>query len=162
MSDETPRRDPRRLQVYEADGITVTFDPARCFHSGNCIRSLPLVFDTSRRRWIRPECASVDEVATVVANCPSGALRFARADGVAESVPESLTMRPMRHGPLLVRGLVRLVRPDGSLILEDHRLALCRCGGTANPPFCDGTHVRQRFRDPVEPAPPAGDTVGGA
>jgi uncharacterized Fe-S cluster protein YjdI len=65
-----------RLQVYETDGITVTFDPARCVHSGICVRGLPDVFDVGRRRWVRPELASADLVAAQVRRCPSGALQF--------------------------------------------------------------------------------------
>ena len=48
----------KRLQVYEAPGITVTFDPNLCVHSGACIRGLPDVFDVGRKRWVRPELAS--------------------------------------------------------------------------------------------------------
>lgn len=68
----------QRLQVYETDGITVTFDPTRCTHSGRCIRGLPAVFDIRRRRWVSPEAAPVDEVAAQVARCPSGALQSYR------------------------------------------------------------------------------------
>lgn len=67
-----------RLQVYETPEITVTFDPSICIHSGNCVRGLPAVFDTSRRRWIRPEAASPDDVEAQVARCPSGALQCHR------------------------------------------------------------------------------------
>ncbi len=67
-----------RLQTYEAPGITVTFDPEVCIHSGICVRGLQAVFDTSRRRWIRPEHATPDEVAAQVERCPSGALQYRR------------------------------------------------------------------------------------
>jgi uncharacterized Fe-S cluster protein YjdI len=69
-----------RIQTYEADGITVTFDPARCTHSGRCVRGLPSVFDTARKRWIRPELATADEVVDQVARCPSGALQYERTE----------------------------------------------------------------------------------
>jgi uncharacterized Fe-S cluster protein YjdI len=68
----------KRLQVYETPGITVTFEPDLCIHSGNCIRGLPAVFDVRRKRWVRPEAASADEVAAQVARCPSGALKSYR------------------------------------------------------------------------------------
>jgi uncharacterized Fe-S cluster protein YjdI len=69
---------PKPLQTYHAPGITVTFDPNVCVHSGVCVRGLPLVFDVKRKRWVRPELASPDEVAAQVARCPSGALQCTR------------------------------------------------------------------------------------
>lgn len=66
----------KRLQVYETDEITVTFDPEICIHSGVCVRGLPAVFDVSRKRWIRPELAPAEAVAAQVARCPSGALQY--------------------------------------------------------------------------------------
>lgn len=68
----------RRLQVYETPDITVTFEPGLCQHSGNCIRGLPGVFDVRRKRWIRPEAASADEVEAQVGRCPSQALKSYR------------------------------------------------------------------------------------
>lgn len=69
---------PKRLQVYETPGITVTFDPETCVHSGCCVRGLPAVFDVGRTRWVRPEAATPDEVAAQIERCPSGALRYIR------------------------------------------------------------------------------------
>jgi uncharacterized Fe-S cluster protein YjdI len=66
------------LQTYEAPGITVTFDPNVCRHTAICLRGLPAVFDVKRKRWIRPEPASADEVAAQVERCPSGALQYER------------------------------------------------------------------------------------
>ena len=65
----------QRLQTYEAPGITVTFDPTICIHAGKCVRGLPAVFDTKRKRWIQPEAATPEAVAEQVAKCPSGALQ---------------------------------------------------------------------------------------
>lgn len=74
-----------RLQVYPTPEITVTFDPALCIHSGNCVRGLPAVFDVGRRRWVRPEAATAEQVAAQIARCPSGALKYYRP---GETVPE--------------------------------------------------------------------------
>jgi len=63
----------------------VTFDPTLCIHSGNCVRGLPAVFDVGRRRWVRPEAATADQVAAQIARCPSGALKSYRP---GETVPE--------------------------------------------------------------------------
>lgn len=75
----------KRLQVYETPAITVTFEPALCIHSGNCIRGLPEVFDVRRKRWVRPETASAEAVAAQVARCPSRALKSYRP---GEPVPD--------------------------------------------------------------------------
>jgi uncharacterized Fe-S cluster protein YjdI len=66
----------KRLQTYSAPGITVTFDPNVCFHSGVCLATLPAVFDVKRSRWVRPEAAPPAAVAAAVQRCPSGALQF--------------------------------------------------------------------------------------
>ena len=66
----------RKLQVYETPGITVTFEPDVCIHSGVCLRGLPDVFDVKRKHWVRPELAAAADVAEQVRRCPSGALQF--------------------------------------------------------------------------------------
>jgi uncharacterized Fe-S cluster protein YjdI len=66
---------PKRLQTYETADIIVTFDPNLCIHSGNCLRGLPLVFDRKRKRWIRPQLAAPNDVASQIERCPSGALQ---------------------------------------------------------------------------------------
>ena len=66
----------KRLQVYETSEITVTFDPNVCIHSGVCVRGLPAVFDIKRKRWVRPELATAEQVAAQVSRCPSGALQY--------------------------------------------------------------------------------------
>ena len=55
----------KRLQVYETDAITVTFDPNICAHSAVCLRTLPAVFDVTRRKWIQPELATASVRLTI-------------------------------------------------------------------------------------------------
>ena len=43
-------------------------------------------------------------------------------------------------------GNIRVVSQDGKILREDTRVALCRCGYSANKPFCDATHRRVGFR----------------
>jgi uncharacterized Fe-S cluster protein YjdI len=40
------------------------------------VRGLPLVFDVKRKRWVRPELATAEEVAALIRKCPSGALQY--------------------------------------------------------------------------------------
>jgi CDGSH-type Zn-finger protein len=51
------------------------------------------------------------------------------------------------NGPLRVEGDFELVDQDGNAFGLGGRtsVTLCRCGLSANSPFCDGTHKRQGF-----------------
>ena len=56
-------------------------------------------------------------------------------------------MTPYPDGPLLVRGDVDIVGPDGTVLPRRRRtIALCRCGMSALKPFCDGSHKAAGFR----------------
>jgi glutamate synthase domain-containing protein 2/CDGSH-type Zn-finger protein len=57
------------------------------------------------------------------------------------------TIEPSGNGPYLVKDLDNLTGPDGNPIDTKPKMALCRCGKTANRPFCDGTHVAENFSD---------------
>src|SRR5437867_2243670 len=53
---------------------------------------------------------------------------------------------PKTDGPLLVSGSVEIVSGTGKTILRTMNTALCRCGSSANKPFCDGTHAKVGFK----------------
>jgi Iron-binding zinc finger CDGSH type len=90
--------------------------------------------------------AGAEAIAAVVEECPTGALHYRRLDGGSqETGDEETTVDPRPNGPLFLRGRLRIVDPEGGVIREDTRVALCRCGGSANKPFCDGTHRRIGF-----------------
>jgi CDGSH-type Zn-finger protein/uncharacterized Fe-S cluster protein YjdI len=141
----------KRLQTYETDAVTVTYDPTRCIHAAECVRRLPPVFDTSVARWIRPERASVDEVMATVARCPTGALQAKRADGVIEVPAVPVTAQVTARGPVYVRGEVTIKDHTGAVVATGTRVALCRCGASQNKPFCDGSHRAAGFSDPGIP-----------
>ena len=53
----------------------------------------------------------------------------------------AVTIRVRRDGPLKVTGPVHLVDHEGRPIeVEGDDLVLCRCGRSADKPFCDGSH----------------------
>ena len=148
MSDELIRERRRRgeARVYGDDRIEVEWEPKLCIHAQACIRGLPEVFDAQSRPWIRVAAADADRIAETVAACPTGALHFRRLDGgPQEEAPAETVVVPRENGPLFLHGRLRIEDPDGKLIREDTRVALCRCGGSANKPFCDGTHRRIGF-----------------
>lgn len=149
------------MRHYADDAIDVSYDVRRCIHAAECIRGLPAVFDSSRRPWIVPSAASADAIADVIARCPSGALHFTRRDGGPSETPQKPTMiEPTPGGPYYVRGFVELRSADGSSVVEDVRMALCRCGQSHNKPFCDNSHFAAGFDDPgavPKSAPPTED-----
>jgi len=137
-------------KVYRGEGIEVSFDLDRCIHIGECLLTLPQVFDLERRPWIDPDAADPDEVADMILRCPSGALQFRRLDGGAEETHATTNVEPMRNGPLRVTGEIRVRLDDGSEEILA-RATLCRCGESARKPFCDNTHLRNGFQAPGEP-----------
>jgi CDGSH-type Zn-finger protein/uncharacterized Fe-S cluster protein YjdI len=152
MDEPTVSRDETRYEAgikkdYANDQIVVTWEPAYCIHTADCLNGLPAVFDPWRHPWIAVDEASADEIADVVLRCPTGALHFQRLDGGdQEPEPSDPTVQLRPNGPLFVRGKIRIEDASGHLIREDTRVALCRCGGSENKPFCDGTHRSIGFR----------------
>ena len=52
-----------------------------------------------------------------------------------------VTITPRKNGPYMVQGPLKLVDPAGNEFkVEDDIIMLCRCGESANKPFCDGAH----------------------
>jgi len=145
--EEEARKQPNVAKEYRNDEIVVYWEPSLCIHSANCLVMNPRVFDSMRRPWIDLSEADADDVADAVMTCPSGALHFKRLDGGAEEETDGTTrLYARRDGPIWVRGAVRIVDHEGTVIREDTRVALCRCGQSANKPFCDNTHKKIGFK----------------
>jgi CDGSH-type Zn-finger protein/uncharacterized Fe-S cluster protein YjdI len=57
-----------------------------------------------------------------------------------------LAIDPQANGPLKVRGNLEITSGTGRVVARVTTTYLCRCGGSANKPFCDGTHTKIGFR----------------
>jgi len=57
-----------------------------------------------------------------------------------------LAVDPQLNGPLRVRGNLEIVSGTGRVVARTTTTFLCRCGGSASKPFCDGTHARNGFK----------------
>jgi CDGSH-type Zn-finger protein len=111
---------------------------------------LPTVFEKNKRPWVQPDNDSADNVTVTVQACPSGALHYTRKDGgEAEAIGEQNTIRLTRNGPLYIHGDITIVNSAGEEILNDTRVTLCRCGASANKPFCDNSHIAIGFQAPA-------------
>ncbi len=59
---------------------------------------------------------------------------------------ETPTIKPTENGPYLVTGCRDLKSYAGDkTFTSDGTIALCRCGGSKNKPYCDGTHKTNGF-----------------
>ena len=58
----------------------------------------------------------------------------------------ALAIDPQPDGPLQVRGNLEITSGTGRVVARVTGGRLCRCGGSATKPFCDGTHARIGFR----------------
>jgi uncharacterized Fe-S cluster protein YjdI/CDGSH-type Zn-finger protein len=140
------RHVPRVARVYKDEGIEVRWEPLLCVHTGHCARQLPNVFRPRETPWIHPEEASADVVASIISNCPSGALTFVRTDGGPQETPaDPTTVEPQPNGPLYLRGKITVVGPESEVLRTATRVALCRCGNSQNKPYCDLSHRASAF-----------------
>jgi CDGSH-type Zn-finger protein/uncharacterized Fe-S cluster protein YjdI len=57
-----------------------------------------------------------------------------------------LAINPELNGPLAVRGNLEIVSGTGRIVARVQSARLCRCGGSGNKPFCDGTHAKIGFK----------------
>lgn len=56
-----------------------------------------------------------------------------------------ITAKP--NGSLRLEGNFEVYSESGELIFRGTRKSLCRCGGSADKPFCDGTHRQIDFKE---------------
>jgi CDGSH-type Zn-finger protein/uncharacterized Fe-S cluster protein YjdI len=122
------------MKPIETDELTIHYDVRQCIHARKCVLGHPKVFDTDARPWIQPEHGTTDEIVAVIEACPSGALAYERKDGPSEALPKVNAVRLWENGPVEVHGDLTV---NGE---KRTRVLLCRCGKTANPPFCNNAH----------------------
>ncbi|MFN0246624.1 MAG: CDGSH iron-sulfur domain-containing protein [Kofleriaceae bacterium] len=138
-------------KVEEVRGklVTLRFEASKCIHSRGCVLGRPDVFVPNvEGEWIHPDAATPDEIAELAHNCPSGAITYERSDGGPQELPPKVNLIKIReNGPLAVYADLT-IEGNGSML----RATLCRCGHSANKPFCDGAHASAGFVATGEPA----------
>jgi CDGSH-type Zn-finger protein len=138
---------PAQRADYHAPGITIHDDRAICAHAGRCTDGLASVFKYGSEPWIDPAGASVTAIVETIRRCPSGALSYTldRPEAPQEPLPQSVVVT--KNGPYEVAGGIGLVDAATGQGNATARYTLCRCGGSKNKPFCDGTHWDIDFKD---------------
>ena len=137
-------------EIVRGPSGTIRFRAQRCIHSRNCVLDRPDVFaPNTPGESIHPERADAGELASLARNCPSGAIRYELPDGgEGEAAPLVNTVRIRENGPLAFHGELVIATQAG-----ERRATLCRCGASANKPFCDASHAAAGFAASGEVVP---------
>ena len=133
---------------YQGKSITINDNRGVCAHAGYCTDNLKTVFKLNTEPWIDPDGAPAEAVIEAVQKCPSGALSYT-LDGVEHAeLDRTPAITVSKDGPYHVAGGCVL---DDSVTKQQpqssEHFTLCRCGGSKNKPFCDGTHWYIKFQD---------------
>ncbi len=132
---------------YVGQKITIHDNRGICAHAGRCTDGLAAVFHLKEEPWIYPDSASAEEIIDTIKKCPSGALSYT-VDGVEYQVKDgkpSIFIAP--NGPYVVSGGPALENTERGEQTSTEHFTMCRCGGSKNKPFCDGTHWYNEFTD---------------
>ncbi len=132
---------------YVGRKITIHDNRSICAHAGVCTDRLAAVFRLRQEPWIDPDAASEDEIRATVEACPSGALSCTVDDVETGDQPGEPAIFVAPNGPYVVSGGPDLVDTSCAEGASKKQFTLCRCGGSKNKPFCDGTHWNIDFKD---------------
>lgn len=145
--EKHPDRTPDRRDNYVGKGITIHDNRGVCSHAGACTDGLAEVWRMKKEPWIDPDAADVQAIIETIRQCPSGALSYTIDNVEHRDQARDPAVLVSKNGPYRVTGAVELKDvPWGEGASREH-YTLCRCGGSKNKPFCDGTHWHIKFKD---------------
>jgi CDGSH-type Zn-finger protein len=133
-----------RKQTFAATGFVLDDVIALCTDAGYCGDRFEHVWDMLPGTT-DPEVA--ERVRAMVRRCPSGRIVTRDVAGDTDEPTFEPSVAVIADGPLWVRGGVPVIAADGTTYEVRNRQTLCRCGASANKPFCDGSHKRVGFTD---------------
>lgn len=146
---------PKDTHKYTNDEVTVVWKPDTCIHSTACWKGLIAVFNPKERPWIKMDGATTEQIIEQVRKCPSGALSYFMNEEIAGQQPaetviaeaaQIMKIKVTPNGPYLVESECMIVHADGKEETKTGTVALCRCGASANKPYCDGSHRKVDFK----------------
>lgn len=150
-----------RTEIVEGETLAMTDNPAYCVFARFCHPHGDAWSLTERSGDSEARELAIREASM----CPSGRLM---AWDKLSSTPYEFHFEPSlgliedpgigASGGLWVRGGIPLRRESGETYEIRNRVVVCRCGQSANKPYCDGTHAAIKWRDELE-GEPAGETV---
>ena len=150
-----------KAETVEGGTLTMTDNPKYCVFARFCHPGGDAWTLTERSADPEARQLAIREASM----CPGGRLtawdrktgspyefRFAPSLGLIEDVTIGSS------GGLWIRGGIPLRREDGHTYEIRNRVVACRCGQSANKPYCDGTHAAIKWRDNLE-GEPVGETL---
>jgi CDGSH-type Zn-finger protein/ferredoxin len=147
ISAKLPDRVADHRDTYTREELTVFDNRGICQHAGFCSDALPEVFRTRAEPFIDLTAGEKHAIVEAVQRCPSGALSYA-IDGVEHrDQPREPSISVSKDGPYRITGGILLADEARAEGASAEHYALCRCGGSKNKPFCDGTHWYINFKD---------------
>jgi len=136
-----------KADAYEGKSISIHDNRAVCAHAALCTAGLASVFKYGEEPWIDADGGDVEAIKKQVAACPSGALTYTENETEHRDYGNAPGIFIAKNGPYAVKGGALLDDPvTGQTPKTTDHYTLCRCGGSKNKPFCDGSHW-QGFED---------------
>ena len=145
---------PLSTLKYTNGEVTVVWKPDTCIHSRICWTELREVFDPAKRPWVNIEGSTTERIIEQVRKCPSGALSYfmnneTTADTpatIVSEVAEIVNIQIKPNGPILINTDCHITHSNGEVEIKKGKTNLCRCGASANKPYCDGSHKTIDFQ----------------
>lgn len=89
--------------------------------------------------------AALQDVAARIAAFAKHGTEAAATSAAALERSLGMTIAPEHNGPYLVTNVTSMTNSKGETLTTRAEMALCRCGGSAMKPYCDGTHASIGF-----------------
>ncbi len=132
---------------YVGKRVTIHDNREICAHAGYCTDNLAAVFKLKKEPWIDPDGAAVEEIIDTIKKCPSGALSYTVDNVEHRDQDRGPMVTVTKDGPYAITGGIELLEQSLGEGASTEHYTLCRCGGSKNKPFCDGTHWSIGFKD---------------
>jgi CDGSH-type Zn-finger protein len=142
VADPGPYDD--RAARFDGEGVALYDDISICTKAGFCGDRFTTVW---RMLEDAADPAVRERIRQMTGLCPSGRIVTQPTGAERDEPPYEQIVAIEKDGPVWVRGGIPVVAADGTPYEVRNRQTLCRCGGSGNKPFCDGTHRSNGFRD---------------
>ena len=148
---EKAEKVPYRERAKQIDGEVVDLlDDHRCALARFCHTEKGSTWELVRSSAVEE---NKQEAIKSTDECPAGRLTVVDKEGkIVEKdyEPQIEILQDGEYGfgaGIHVKGKILIESADGSYYQKRNRITLCRCGKSRNKPFCDGCHLKFKFKE---------------